>query len=69
MAGAFDSLADFSLVLGAGAGFFSGFDFSQTGNKPFEQSGVFKVYFLNIFLAQITSHSGNTLSDRGYAAP
>lgn len=59
MSCSFDSFGDFSLMAGAGASFFSGFDFSQAGNKPSEKAGVFKIDFLNIALAQITSHSLN----------
>lgn len=52
----FNSGGKFSLVLGASAGLFSGFNLSRLGNVSGEGFGVVKVNFLNIFFTEITIH-------------
>jgi hypothetical protein len=49
--------SQFSLVLGAKAGFFGSFDFSGGGQEQLEGFHIFKINFSNVFLAKIANHT------------
>jgi hypothetical protein len=56
MARSLYGFGQFSLMTGAHSGSFFCSNFGQTGNKPFQKVRIFKIYFLYITLAKMTSH-------------
>ncbi len=68
MPGSFNRFCQLSLVFGAKPGFLSGFDFSQTRNKPLESRYVFEINFFYVPLAKITVHSLEITRPHRYAS-